>query len=584
MPETRTTGTGPAIASIDESVERFAAPHVWGAGQILAFSALDGETCPAEPMVLHTGEIPGSLQLRLPVELAIEAHQMPPASELRFGLILGDAIEADSPHGPYRLAFADRHTVVADLPREARLVVAGLEGDSEPKPIARHGELVVWMATQGQRWALMLTADGQGEAAQQHAQALWQAAQQADVARLIAQRSAFVMDAPVPSDLDPASVQLLRKAITVMKVNYESPCGRITRRWTTPDRWPHRHMWLWDSAFHAIGMMRIDPDAAADAIGAVLDHVDPETGFLSHTIRADAEGSPITQPPILAWAACELIERHGPRDWARPWLAPLKRYLDWSRRHRDANANGVPEWRVDEADPLCRCGESGLDNSPRFDRHTQLDAVDFGSWLAHDYACLTRIAELLGEHSVAEEARRHAQHIGQATNTLLWCEQRRFYFDRDFEGNLVPVKTIAGLMPLFAGIASPAQAAALRDHVTDPATFGAAMPVPTVALNEGAFCKDLWRGPAWVNTSYMVYRGLKRYGFEREADQLRRALLEGVMRWYQREGCLFEFYDALDLTSPRHLDRKRRLALGDGIAPITDYHWTAAVVTALLVP
>ena len=30
-----------------------------------------------------------------------------------------------------------------------------------------------------------------------------------------------------------------------------SPEGRLGHRWTTPDRWPHRNIWLWDSAFHA---------------------------------------------------------------------------------------------------------------------------------------------------------------------------------------------------------------------------------------------------------------------------------------------------------------------------------------------
>jgi len=43
-------------------------------------------------------------------------------------------------------------------------------------------------------------------------------------------------------------------------------------------------------------------------------------------------------------------------------LPRLERYLDWDCRHRDVNDNGLLEWLI-EGNPLCRSGESGLDNS-----------------------------------------------------------------------------------------------------------------------------------------------------------------------------------------------------------------------------
>ncbi len=59
-------------------------------------------------------------------------------------------------------------------------------------------------------------------------------------------------------------------------------------------------------------------------------------------------------------------------------------------------------------------------------------------------------------------------------------------------------------------------------------------------------------------------------------------MLAAVLRWYETDGCIYEFYDSMDLTHPRQLDRKRRLTTGKGIAPISDYHWSAAVTAALL--
>jgi neutral trehalase len=85
-----------------------------------------------------------------------------------------------------------------------------------------------------------------------------------------------------------------------------------------------------------------------------------------------------------------------------------------------------------------------------------------------------------------------------------------------------------------------------------------------------------------MNLSYLIVLGLRRYGLCAEAEALKENLLDTVQTWYEREGCLFEYYDALGLTSPRGLDRKQRLSSGKGIAPICDYHWTAAVTAALL--
>lgn len=55
-----------------------------------------------------------------------------------------------------------------------------------------------------------------------------------------------------------------------------SPEGRIHHRWTTPDRWPHRQMWLWDSAFHAIDWWHIDLALAQEAILAAFDMQAPD--------------------------------------------------------------------------------------------------------------------------------------------------------------------------------------------------------------------------------------------------------------------------------------------------------------------
>ena len=50
----------------------------------------------------------------------------------------------------------------------------------------------------------------------------------------------------------PEYAALAAKAFSVMRVNALSAEGGIKHRWSTPDRMPHRWMWLWDSCYHSL--------------------------------------------------------------------------------------------------------------------------------------------------------------------------------------------------------------------------------------------------------------------------------------------------------------------------------------------
>jgi len=548
-------------------------PDVWGPGQLLAFSGLDGPTSWSEPFVLHTGERVGDLTVLLPVKAHIAFAGL---DRLRGSMILGDAIAGSANGDAFMVVFLDHHTLAGQLPDGATLRV----GDGPlPETAALVNEekgLGLFAAAQGRRWVLHVHAAGDSAGAA----AACRRGLQADLAQALAERSALVQSVPVPAGMSAAHTRLLRKGVSVMKVNTHSACGTLKRRWSTPDRWPHRNMWLWDSAFHAVGMAYVDVDSAKDVALAMLEQV-RDDGMLPHMVGADGSCSQITQPPILGWAVAHILARSEDLQWAAECKPRLLRYLEWMRLNRDRNGNGIPEWYI-EGQPLCRCGESGLDNSPVYDRGVLLDAVDFGSFLCHDYRCLAEIATRLGDTTTAGLCLGHAAHISDAINRWLWCDQARFYFHRDFDGNRVKVKAVSGFMPLFAGVASSRQADDLARHLQDPATFNAPLPVPSVSLDSGTYCKDMWRGPTWMNLNYLIHLGLRRYGLAADACRLREQTLGAIQKWYERDGCLWEYYDSLDVTPPRDLDRKQRLITGKGIAPISDYHWTAAVTTALL--
>ena len=112
----------------------------------------------------------------------------------------------------------------------------------------------------------------------------------------------------------------------------------------------------------------------------------------------------------------------------------------------------------------------------------------------------------------------------------------------------------------------------LVEYLFDERRFWTAVPAPSVALDEPAFSlqehfdglRRYWRGPTWVNSAWLLWRGLVRLGYAERAATLAQAITQTVAR----EG-LREFYDphdgrgmgaedfawsalALELTDPRN--------------------------------
>ncbi len=77
----------------------------------------------------------------------------------------------------------------------------------------------------------------------------------------------------------------------------------------------------------------------------------------------------------------------------------------------------------------------------------------------------------------------------------------------------------------------------------------AAQPIPPMAIDEPSFSlrehfeglRRYGRGPTWVNSAWLLWRGVVRLGYEEQAATLARGITETVAR----EG-LREFYDPRD--------------------------------------
>ncbi len=373
--------------------------------------------------------------------------------------------------------------------------------------------------------------------------------------------------------------ELYSKCLSIQKVNVYSPQEGISCRWTTPDRIPHRHMWLWDSCFHALGFAEYNLQMAKESVLALFDY-QQEDGFIAHTYFGDMKGSSeVTQPQVIAWAVWNIYQKDKDKEFLRACAEHLKSYLLWDKANRDLNGNDLLEWKTEFSYTECRCGESGMDNSPRFDVDEYMDAIDFSTFMAHDCVYLAKIYRELEEDKNAEIFEDLSNRISNNINTLLWSEEDGFYYDRKFSGELHKVKTCAGFLPLFAGICSKEQADKVVKCYLDERYFQTRFPIPSISADHSEYMKDMWRGCSWLNYNYFFILGLRKYGYNDLADELTKKTLDVIKEWYEKTGNVFEFYDAENEENPFYLERKGPQPTipdyREHVHSITDYHWSA---------
>ncbi|HIE50323.1 MAG TPA: hypothetical protein EYP85_01070 [Armatimonadetes bacterium] len=411
-------------------------------------------------------------------------------------------------------------------------------------------------------FVLTLTPEGPEEA-------VWRARRALHTPNLVHLRRrqlAFYQALPEPLTEVPSQRRTYYKSFSILRGNVETAQGQIKFTWATPDRLPHRHLWLWDSAFQALAYREISPTFAEETLKALLSGQRPD-GFLAHCFRPDGT-SDITQPPTLAWAVWEVYTRQPNHAFLEYCYPRLRDYLEWDFLHRDRNGNGLLEWT--------RGDESGMDNSPRFDGGCEFDAVDFNCFALREMEHLKRIAEALGLAEDTAAWRKRAQALRERIREFFWDQRDGFFYDRRFDGELVRVKAESGFLPLWAGAADVSQAETLVQHLRAEEEFWTVFPVPSVACNEPTYERNMWRGAVWINYNYLLAQGLDRYGFTALARELRQRTVEEIARWYERTGTVWEFYDPEGEASPADLPRKGTCGA------IRDYGWSAALFVQML--
>lgn len=222
----------------------------------------------------------------------------------------------------------------------------------------------------------------------------------------------------------------------------------------------------------------------------------------------------------------------------------LKRSLDYWLYERDENKNGLSRWRSSI--------ETGMDNQHERGGVWRSDfdeGVDLNTYLYRECLAYAAICEYRGDDKRANTYRMIAERRKEAVR-FMWDETDGFFYDRNEKtGASIRVKSISGLLPLWAGIATEEQAARLvKEHILNPDEFFRTYPLPALAATEPGYRStrldgDIgcnWRANTWVPTNYMVMHGLAKYGYNREASWLAKETKKLVEKSGNREYYLTE--------------------------------------------
>ena len=355
-------------------------------------------------------------------------------------------------------------------------------------------------------------------------------------------------------DDDNKYARLYNKCLSTMKTQLYSPQGYIKRIWSTPDRLPHRKSWLWDSVFHAIGFRNIDSSLAENLILTLFD-IQNDDGFIPHCFYVDYK-STVTQPPVIAWGSYLVFEKSKNTQFLEKVFESNKKFLLWCRESRRLSQKELYTWNT-QSDVNCRCDESGMDNSPRFDTQERLFAIDFSCFMANETRYMQKIANIIGYTSEAEYFKNWHNAIKADINETLWCDDDGFYYDVAIEKkSFHKVCSVASFLPLFSGVCDGFKAQKLLNELKNPETFYTSFPIPSISKKDALFGSDMWRGPVWINYNYMIASGLKEYGYTEFSDEIISKTIDTLSHWYERKGTIYEFYDSENIKAPNELNRK----------------------------
>ncbi len=345
----------------------------------------------------------------------------------------------------------------------------------------------------------------------------------------------------------------------------------VCRNWNV--NWSHHPefggfvLFCWDTYFAGM-MLATDNKELAYANVVEITKSITEQGFVPNFYSGnDLKSRDRSQPPVGSMAVWSIYQKYKEK-----WLLELvyNELLVWNRWwDKNRNIDGLLCWGSNTYEKVtyharesggvnelyCAALESGLDNSPMYDKikfdksrsMMLLNDVGLSSLYIMDCDYLADIAQELGHKKEAKELRERAKQYRRRLG-ITWDETKGLYHNRHTDtGQLNPRTSPTNFYPLLAK--APTQEQALRmvnEHLLNPEEFWGEWVIPATPRNDPAFKDNIyWRGRIWAPLNFLVYLGLRNYDLTDVRKSLSEKSKNLLLKSWVSNGYVFENYNSV---------------------------------------
>ena len=279
-----------------------------------------------------------------------------------------------------------------------------------------------------------------------------------------------------------------------------------------------------------------------------------------------------TSAPFFSWINLEVYKAGKDRQFLADAYAAGSRYTDWLIKNRDTDQDGTFEWGPygiienvrDWYNAVFQVSAERYLDVDKEDISDELECLDLTLMMIKEERSLGRMAEILGKPAEAKKWMDLAESASKLVNERMWDDSTGFYYsvnkkDHSFQFMTRDLKRqeIIAFLALWAEAAPRERADKLLQTLTDTTKFWRRYGVPTLSAADPWYSPNVdycckWNGPVWMLWDYMVYDGLKRYGYKEQAHLLARKMINAVTVQLSKNHNYWESYspDNETLNSP----------------------------------
>jgi glycogen debranching enzyme len=322
----------------------------------------------------------------------------------------------------------------------------------------------------------------------------------------------------------------------------------------------------------------LDPSSAMDSQRVFLEAQEPG-GYIPYRIGPyvvrtfPVDGEKTTSAPFYSWVNWEVYRIAKDRVEAGSFLEDAYRsgaaFAEFLLANRDRDRDGLLEWgghAVLESvrDSLVPIWDLLGENDPK--APSLVEALDLTVMVVQEMRALSEMAAELGLKDESAAWAKRSDELKHLVEETMWDEATGFYYNVDRDTNAFVTaggldlrrQEIIGFLPLWAGVASRERASNLVSKLTDPKKFWRRFGVPTLAADDPGFEPQIrgccqWNGAVWLEWNYLVFSGLRRYGYEDVARELGERMVGAAATQLSRNHRFWESYspDEVKLASPQ---------------------------------